>query len=74
MITVTVSGKPRQLEGPLNITAFLKAVDINARHVAVALNGEVVPRGDWPRVTISDGDAVEVVRAVGGGAILVRGF
>ncbi len=74
MITVTVNGKPRQLEGPLDITAFLKAVDINARQVAVALNGEVVPRDEWRRVTISDGDAVEVVRAVGGGVFIVRGF
>ena len=74
MITVTVNGKPRQLEGPLKIAAFLKAVDINARQVAVALNGEVVPRSEWPRVTIDEGDTVEVVRAVGGGAILVRGI
>ncbi len=68
MITVSVNGKPRQLEGPLSVTAFLKAVDINARRVAVALNGEVVPRSEWQRVTIGEGDAVEVVRAVGGGA------
>ncbi len=73
MISVTVNSKPRQLEGPLSVTAFLKVIDISARQVAVALNGEVVPRGDWARVTIGDGDAVEVVRAVGGGA-LVRGF
>ena len=68
MINVTVNGKPRELEGPLSVTGFLKALDINARQVAVARNGEVVPRSDWPRVTVNDGDAVEVVRAVGGGA------
>ncbi len=68
MINVTVNGKPRQLEGPLNVTSFLETLDINARRVAVALNGEVVLRSDWPRVTIGEGDAVEVVRAVGGGA------
>lgn len=68
MITVTVNGKPRELEGPLSVTGFLKALDINARQVAVALNGEVVPRSDWPRVTVNEGDSVEVVRAVGGGA------
>lgn len=67
MITVTVNGKPRRLEGPLNVTAFLKALDINARQVAVAVNGEVVPRTEWTRVTVNDGDGVEVVRAVGGG-------
>jgi sulfur carrier protein len=73
MIAVTVNGKPRELEGPLTVTAFLKALDINARQVAVALNGEVVPRSEWTRVTINDGDTVEVVRAVGGGDVLARG-
>ena len=68
MITVTVNGKPRELEGPLSVTAFLETLDINARQVAVAIGGEVVPRSEWPRVTIDEGDTVEVVRAVGGGA------
>ncbi len=73
MTTVTVNGKPRELEGPLSVAAFLEALDINARQVAVALNGEVVPRSEWGRATVNDGDTVEVVRAVGGGGVLVRG-
>ncbi len=73
MIAVTVNGKPRELKGPLKVSAFLKALDINARQVAVALNGEVVPRSEWARVTVNDGDTVEVVRAVGGGDVPVRG-
>ena len=68
MISVTVNGKPRELDSPLSVTAFLKTLDINARQVAVAIGGEVVPRSEWPRVTIDEGDTVEVVRAVGGGA------
>ena len=68
MITVTVNGKPRQVEGPLSVTAFLKTLDINAGQVAVAINGEVVTRSEWKDATVKDGDAVEVVRAVGGGA------
>jgi thiamine biosynthesis protein ThiS len=68
MIIVTVNGKPRELERSLRVAAFLKALDINARQVAVAVNGEVVPRSEWERVSVNDGDTVEVVRAVGGGA------
>ena len=67
MITVTFNGKPRELEGALSIGAFLEALDINPQRVAVALNGEVTPRSEWPRVTVNEGDTVEVVRAVGGG-------
>jgi len=35
--------------------------------VAVAVNDEVVPRGDWAARRLADGDVVEVVTAVQGG-------
>jgi len=35
--------------------------------IAVALNGEVVPRGRWPASRLSSGDSVEIVGAVQGG-------
>lgn len=66
--TVTVNGKPREIAAPATVAEFLRALDINPKQVAVAVNGEVVPRADWGRVTIAPDDTVEVVRAVGGGA------
>jgi uncharacterized membrane protein YdcZ (DUF606 family) len=36
--------------------------------VAVARNGDVLPREQWPATTLQDGDVLEVVRMVGGGA------
>ena len=35
--------------------------------VAVAVNGEVVPRGEWPTTPLRDGDRVEVLTASQGG-------
>ncbi|TMF03114.1 MAG: sulfur carrier protein ThiS, partial [Chloroflexi bacterium] len=40
---------------------------INAPQVAVAINGEVLPRDSWSQTEVRAGDTVEVVRAVGGG-------
>jgi thiazole synthase len=37
--------------------------------VAVALNGEVVPRSTWPSVVLAEGDQVELVKVVAGGAV-----
>jgi transporter family-2 protein len=68
LIAVTLNGKPRELEGPLSVAALLGVLDINPKQVAVALNGEVIPRDDWRRATVAAGDTVEIVRAVGGGA------
>jgi sulfur carrier protein len=35
--------------------------------IAIALNGEVVPRTQWESARISKGDRVEIVRALPGG-------
>ena len=67
MVSITLNGKPRQIDRALNVPALLSTLDVNPKQVAVAINGEVVPRGEWPDVTIVDGDIVEIVRAVGGG-------
>ena len=40
---------------------------LDERGVAVAVQGEVVPRSEWSHRTLSVGDRVEVVRAVQGG-------
>jgi sulfur carrier protein len=44
-----------------------EGVDENARFVAVALNGAVVPRRSWAEVRVSSGDDVEIVKPVSGG-------
>ena len=67
MIKIEVNGKPREIEPPPNITSMLEAMNVNPKQVAVAVNGEVVRRVDWGAVTVAEGDAVEIVRAVGGG-------
>jgi len=35
--------------------------------IALALNGEVVPRGRWDETGLADGDSVDIVGAVQGG-------
>jgi sulfur carrier protein len=42
-------------------------VQPRGRGVAVALNGEVVPRGAWDERRVSDGDHIEALTAIQGG-------
>jgi sulfur carrier protein len=46
---------------------LLERLDLPHRGVAVAVDAEVVPRGEWPTHVIADGARVEVVTAVQGG-------
>lgn len=40
---------------------------VEARGIAVAVEGEVVPRGEWAKRQLAAGETVEVVHAVQGG-------
>jgi sulfur carrier protein len=44
-----------------------RGIDPKARFLAVAVNGAVVRRTDWPAAALSPGDAVEIVRPLQGG-------
>jgi sulfur carrier protein len=42
-------------------------LDLNARGVAVAVDGEVVPRASWDTYALGDDARVEVLNAMQGG-------
>jgi len=44
-----------------------RGIDPKARFLAVAVNGSVVRRAEWPTQALSPGDAVEIVRPFQGG-------
>jgi sulfur carrier protein len=44
-----------------------RGVDASARFLAVAVNGTVVRRSEWPSRPLSPGDNVEIVRPFSGG-------
>ena len=66
-MNITLNGKPHQLNGDRNVPDLLATLNVKPEQVAVAINGEVVRRRDWPQTTVHADDIVEVVRAVGGG-------
>jgi thiamine biosynthesis protein ThiS len=66
-ISLTLNGKPRNLPGETALLDLLAELGVDRRMIAVAHNGEVIPRDSYERVTLRDGDSVEVVRMVGGG-------
>jgi sulfur carrier protein len=68
-VKVTVNGDRRELPAGATVASVVAALP-NApegRGVAVAVEGEVVPRAQWPDVELREGARVEVVVAVQGG-------
>lgn len=65
-MTVVVNGEERDVDGS-TIDEVVRSLTDEERGIAVAVNGEVVPRADWAHVVVHDGQHVEVLRAVQGG-------
>jgi sulfur carrier protein len=49
------------------VEALLARLSIGPKGVAVAVNGDVVPRSKWASTTVPDESSVEIVTAVAGG-------
>jgi sulfur carrier protein len=65
-MTLTVNGETVELD-PAVTVAGLVATRTDQRRVAVARNGEVVPRGEWAATVLAEGDEVEILAAQAGG-------
>ena len=68
-MTVTINGTRREFSEGATVASVVAALP-NApegRGVAVAVDGEVVPRGRWADTELREGANVEVVVAVQGG-------
>lgn len=65
----TVNGEPRDLPAGATVADLVALLvgDRGPRGVAVAVNGEVVPRSEWATRVLGEDDRAEVLGAVQGG-------
>jgi len=65
---IRVNGQEEELAAGTVVELLrAKGIDPTARFLAVAVNGIVRPRRDWPTIRIGVGDHVEIVRPMSGG-------
>ena len=66
---IYLNGIPRDDPGEQTVAGLLRVLELapDARGVAVAVDGEVVPRAGWSNFAIPDGARVEVLTAMQGG-------
>jgi sulfur carrier protein len=66
---ITVNGTEAQLPEGARIADVLDALGVEPgrRGVAIAVDGEVVPRTQWDSTSLAAGARVEVVQAIQGG-------
>ena len=64
---IVVNGEARQIEEVCCVSDLLDELGLAARHVAVEVNLELVPRANHAECLLKTGDRLEIVTLVGGG-------
>ena len=71
-MNVTINGEARNFANVGTVEELVQALAIKSDRVAVELNREIVTRDRWPATPLHDGDRLEIVHFVGGGASSAR--
>ncbi len=64
---VTINGEPREIKEGTTLQGLLLELEIQTRGTAVEINREIIPRAAHGERAIAEGDAIEIIRMVGGG-------
>jgi sulfur carrier protein len=64
---LTINGAARPVADGMTLDALLQELTGAARGSAAAVDGEVIPRGEWTTYLLREGQSVEVLTAVQGG-------
>lgn len=66
-MNVTVNGQDRDLAPGTTVAHLVEQAVGGGRGTAVAVDGSVVPRGQWSGQVLHEGNLVEMLTAVQGG-------
>lgn len=64
---IRLNGEEREVADGTSVGMLLESMGLRRDGIAVAVDKQVVPRGDHDRTALREGADVEVIRAVGGG-------
>ena len=68
MANIVVNGKKEELEKSINLSELLKRKNVRPEVVTIELNDNIVERKDYDSTIVKDGDRLELVYFMGGGA------
>ena len=65
---VQINGEAREVADELKLSELVNELALAPERVAIELNQKIVRRNLWPETMLADGDRIEIVHFVGGGA------
>ena len=67
-MNIIVNGEERNLDGSKTVEQLIETLGLDGRKVAVERNMEIVPKSQYNNILLGDGDRLEIVHFIGGGA------
>ena len=67
-MNIILNGEPKEIPADLTIAGLIGVLGLTPERLAIEVNRRIIRRADWPSTTLAEGDKVEVVHFVGGGA------
>ena len=67
-MTITLNGEQSEVADRAAVTDLIATLGLKPERIAVEINGRIIRRSDWESITLVEGDKVEIVHFVGGGA------
>ena len=64
---ITLNGETRAVPETATVADLLQTLELAGRRVAVEINQDILPRGQYASRQLQPGDRVEIVHAIGGG-------
>ena len=65
---LTINGEQKKFDPPMTVEQLLGEIGLDSRKVAVERNLEIVPKSNYAGISLDDGDRLEIIHFIGGGA------
>ena len=67
-MNIILNGEPKEITEGLALDRLITELGLKSERLAIEVNRRIIRRADWASTTLSEGDKVEIVHFVGGGA------
>ncbi|NRA20665.1 MAG: sulfur carrier protein ThiS [Oceanospirillaceae bacterium] len=67
MPNLTVNNHPLSVENDCNLSQLIIVAGYAEQTIAVAINGEFIPKAQYSHTDLATGDCVDIVKPIGGG-------
>ena len=66
-ISIKINEQLQQVSTDTNLEQIIEAFSLPAVGCVFAINNQVVPKSEWNKTTLSEGDSISLFQAIAGG-------